>query len=394
MVQTHKVHFTLGDDAGKLLTDIAREHLLYNYNPCKALNAIEKSLNCSKDIALDILIGKIILITNEDRVSFTGIIYNPELHKKTNPPMDIEGWAERKLINMKHVAAEWYSAIRELRNVIIKNRGEFDFSVRYENLIRFFYDGNSENLIDIDNDIASNIKCCVIGIRNFIEECMKIISTIEWLSKAYPTQIPDGFNSLPPEVRGVSMMIFELMIGDSEVDKYIRRNAINERRVNNYIKKQIEIDKVLSSEIQPVDITNGYNAGWLAPNGDFYGLNGEISNMLHIQIADALSSAGVIPIGDKSSSGEVTNNRMNPDAWLEQNGWVKIHGNWILFDGWNQYKLDKQNIAITQQQKDKIYEYGQICCDGVLQLGYTKESISAARFQMADIPMLKKYFEL
>ena len=386
-----KVSFTLGDNAGKLLIDIAREHLIYNYNPDKALKTIQSSLNCSKEIALDIIIGKMILLTNEDRVSFNGIMYDPAIHKEIFPPLDIEGWAERKLLNMKRIAAEWYSAITELRAVIIKNRGEFDFSVRYEDLIKFFYDGDSENLIDIDNDTTANIKCCVTGIRNFIEECMKVLFTIEWLSKAYPGQIPEGFNILPPEVRGVSIMLFELMNGDSEVEQYIRRDTINMMMVDNYIKKQVEIDRIISNGIQPVDITDGYNAGWLAPDGTYYGLNGEISNMLHNQIADALVAAEIIPIGSTKNG---IDNRKNPDEWLERNGWVKIHGNWILFDGWNQHLLHKDNIALTKEQKDAIYRYGQACCDGILQLGYSKESISAARFNMTDLLMLKKYFEL
>jgi hypothetical protein len=79
---------------------------------------------------------------------------------------------------------------------------------------------------------------------------------------------------------------------------------------------------------------------------------------------------------------------------LEQNGWVKIHGNWILFDGWNLCNLKKENIAMTEKQKDAIYKYGQACCDGLLKLGYSQETISAARFNMTDLLILKKLLSL
>lgn len=62
-MKTEYLHFTLGENAGRLLVDIAREHLLYSYNPQKALETITSSLTgCPKDIALDIIIGKLILL--------------------------------------------------------------------------------------------------------------------------------------------------------------------------------------------------------------------------------------------------------------------------------------------------------------------------------------------
>ncbi|MEG0580366.1 MAG: hypothetical protein RR490_10665, partial [Niameybacter sp.] len=189
-METRKVGFTLGDGAGKLLIDIAREHLIYSYNPQKALNTIQNSINCSKEIALDIIIGKMILLTHEDRVSFNGVMYDPSIHKEIFPPLDIESWAEKKLLEMKQIAKEWDSALLELRNAIIKNSGEFDFSVRYEDLIKFFYDGDSENLIDADNNTLGSIKCCVVGIKNFIEQSFKVVSVIEWMYRAYPDSIP------------------------------------------------------------------------------------------------------------------------------------------------------------------------------------------------------------
>lgn len=95
-MKTRKVHFTLGENAGQLIVNIAREHLLYSQNPDKALKAIKDSLiGCSTEIALDILIGKLILITNEDRVSLNAIQYTPEM-KKEFPMLDIEEWAENR----------------------------------------------------------------------------------------------------------------------------------------------------------------------------------------------------------------------------------------------------------------------------------------------------------
>lgn len=392
-MKTKKVHFTLGEGAGQLIVNIAREHLMYSLNPDKALKAIKDSLTgCPTEIALDIFIGKLILITNEDKVSFNAIQYTPEM-KNEFPMLDIEEWAENELLKMKRIAREWDSALLQFRNAIIKNSGRFDFTVKYDHLVKYFYDGDAENLIELDDDMVSNIKCTVVGIKNFFGHCFKTLSVIEWLYKAYPGYIPDGYTNLPVDVRGLNIRLMELMYGDSEVEQYIRKNTINMKMLDNYLNSQREIDKTIDQGIKPVDITGGYNAGWLAPDGSYYALNGDIANMLHNQIADALVAAGIIPIGSPKN-GEEVDNRKNPDVWLEQHGWVKIHGNWILYDGWNLHRLCKQNIAITQEQKDQICKYGKCCCDGILLLGYTREPVSAARIELTDIPMLKRYFEL
>lgn len=208
------------------------------------------------------------------------------------------------------------------------------------------------------------------------------------MSKAYPGYIPEGYTLLPPEVRDLSTRLMGFVYGDSEVEEYIRKNALAMTSLDNYLKDQREIDKTIEVGIKPVEITDGYDAGWLSPEGVYYALNGGIANRLHNQIADALLLAGIIPVNLKGD------NRKNPDAWLERNGWVKIHGDWILYDGWNLFKYGGKPIPITEAQQKQLCRYGQVCHKGLLSLGYEKEKVSAAKIGMLDIPMLKNYFEL
>jgi len=169
--------------------------------------------------------------------------------------------------------------------------------------------------------------------------------------------------------------------------------AVIEDDVQNYVQAAIEIDEVLSKGIEPVDIMSNYTAGWLAPNGDYYALNGEIANMLHNQIADALQEAGIVPKKPDEEIGA----EINPDAWLEQAGWVKIHGNNINFAGCENIKIGKRNIDMTDAQIKKIYEYCAICHGGKVKAGWRLEFVSAIMFKdMAEnnLPALyKKYFE-
>lgn len=382
-----EVGFTLGEGAGQLIVTIAREHLLYSLNPEKALRTIKDSLiGCETQTALDILIGKIILFTDKDGVSLNGVVYHPVIHKEY-PLLDIEKWSAEKLLQIIDTATGWKESLTELRNCIIKNRGKFDFTVKYEYLIKYFYDGDAENLIEIDDDVISSIKYCIVGIKNFLEESFRVISVIEWLYKVYPDYIPDGFTILPEPVRNLSTELMELMTGDELVESFIRKNTIQMKMVDDFIKNERNIKETLGSGIKPVDITKGWSAGWLSPTGDYYALNGSISNMLHNQIADALLMAKIIPITENRKD-----IRENPDRWLEKNGWVKVHGNHILYDGYNRIRLNEKLIPLTAQQKEKLIEYGNSCFRGILQVGYMREPIPAARLGNVDDIMLAKYF--
>lgn len=53
----------------KLIIDFAREQILIHNNVEKAIETITKSINCSRDIAKDLLIGNKVLIQDKDNSS-------------------------------------------------------------------------------------------------------------------------------------------------------------------------------------------------------------------------------------------------------------------------------------------------------------------------------------
>ena len=75
------------------------------------------------------------------------------------------------------------------------------------------------------------------------------------------------------------------------------------------------------------NIMDGYDAGWLSPEGDFYGGNGETSAMIHLNIADQIFDAECNPLAVKMMKDGVDKfgGADGPDYWLEKNGWIKIH---------------------------------------------------------------------
>lgn len=76
-------------------------------------------------------------------------------------------------------------------------------------------------------------------------------------------------------------------------------------------------------------------AGWIAPNGDYYGSSDPEITYLHLGLSTQLMKNGIIP--------EST----NPDKWLEDHGWIKQHGCGII----TLDSFDKEKLITSEQIK-------------------------------------------
>jgi hypothetical protein len=78
------------------------------------------------------------------------------------------------------------------------------------------------------------------------------------------------------------------------------------------------------------NIMDGYDAGWLSPDGEFYGANGETSALLHMNLAEQIFNAPTNKYAVRMMNDGVTiYSSDQPDYWLEKNGWIKMHHNEI-----------------------------------------------------------------
>ena len=157
--------------------------------------------------------------------------------------------------------------------------------------------------------------------------------------------------------------------------------------VDSYIEAQKNIDNELKNGIKPTPPTEPKSAGWIAPNGDYYGLDGDIANMLHSQIASALLESGIISESDKLDEG-------NPDNILGREGWVKVHDHLVLYEGYKKNSVRPTEVPITDEQIHTLYIYGQNL-GGWLEFGYNRHRVTACN--IPDIDKLQfplKYFRL
>ena len=75
------------------------------------------------------------------------------------------------------------------------------------------------------------------------------------------------------------------------------------------------------------DIMDGYDAGWLSPDGEFYGADGETSSMIHMNLAEQIFNApcNIYAVRMAKDGVSIMSGIDSPEYWLEKHGWVKIH---------------------------------------------------------------------
>lgn len=351
--------FTIGKGFGQILQRIAWEKLTEKYNPREAVEIITKSLpGCTEGMAVDILDGKIILGEDEATQEVTG---RPGAGGKFND------WIKSRRIQLEEEAKEWVEALERLRQTIADAGGKFEFSVRYPELVSYLSGDKDAGLLDYPHsNVVEQIKGTVEGAKNFFVKVSEVYEVIVWMC--------DALNMsrviLPDPILSMHTILDSLMCSDPEVEASIRKQDFQKQRLSEFMEEREENQ----TELEPMEITEGYDAGWLSPDGDFYGLNGSTENLLHLNIPERLLASKKIPVKEMRT----------PGWWLKENGWVKIYHDWILFSG------SFYGKTITEAQIDKLYRYGQACCEGVLLLGTSQEPITAARLRETEPIMLNK----
>ncbi len=394
MNESRELHFRVDESFGLLLTQIAREHLIYNHNPEKALAAIEDSFygDVPRELTLAIIKGDMIVMVDEEQQQFIVTQFDADIHPHLGyEKLDVKGWVERQQTEIRENSQHLETVLREQSIKTKYKTVKVEFS--YEQVLKFIAGSNEEMLEELqDNADISSLANIIESTKLYFEKTAKIVSTIEILAKWYPEEFENVRYSTCLEFLGKANMQFSNLITSGLYDADDLEDGLQE-----YVEAAQNVIKALDEGLKPVNIMDKYSAGWLAPNGDFYGLNGEISLMLHNQIADALQEQGMIPMYEDEED-EKLDIKLNPDSWLEQHGWAKIHDNNINFIGSNALSLyHKPVVYLTPIQIKKIYEYGQICCDGKLLMGWRREFISAPRWRdwiEADPQTVhNKYFE-
>lgn len=390
---TGTLHFRIGSEAGILLMNIAQEHLLDNLDPEKAIKVFTDSFgkDCTMEMKLKILKGDMVILVDEEDQMFN--VVDREKHHENFPKLNIPNWYKRKHKEIGEVGRNLYHNLGLLMDEMAKNDGYFNIDIKYDALFKFINGNNDHFLEEIKSDQKiEEIDDLIRVTKEYLQTTQKTWGVMEWMEACYPEYftIPPIHSDNPYEhiltgrhdIVGAIMIRLRdfIKVNYKEFELDLKNSKDN---ISKFIDASKEIDKVLEKGIKPVNMLDGFTAGWLSPEAVYYGLNGEIANMLHNQMADAMYKEGIIPKNKE--------NKQNPDHWLSLNGWVKQHENRILYDG---YDNSKSEIPITKKQINIIVKFGQTCHEGSLKIGITQQHISAAMFGMIEPLQFKmKWFK-
>jgi hypothetical protein len=157
----------------------------------------------------------------------------------------------------------------------------------------------------------------------------------------------------------------------------------------------------LQNGIVQKNILDGYDAGWLSPDGEFYGEVGEVSNMIHMNIATQIFNGNGKYSQQMKEDGVSFWSSNSPEQWLTKKGWVKIHhqdiyGSFIGSKDWTEYQYCPTEIQIKM-----ICKYADKCFNGKFYTEYNgmglgrhshPEPYSTYKVKQMDEVMLHKIF--
>ncbi len=367
--ETRIVHFRVGENAGALITTIAQEHLLYTLDPVKALETLTDSLTgCPTALALKILKGDIVLTVDVENQQFIAEERIPEIHDQIFPKLNVKDWYERKLHEILSTGEDLKKSIDQ--TMFWMKYKKVNKTYDFGQILKFINDKDSmlDDLIESSEDVYQ-VYTVIKIYKEFITKTLKIQSIMDWMRKTYPEE----FEGVPDRKEYDTLQT----VMEKFKDMYNMDFSRQDNELNKFITSMKEIDDVIDKGIEPVNIMDNWSAGWLSPKGEYYALNGEIANMLHNQIGDALQEKGIVDKKPDDSDGV----EINPDLWLGQHGWVKIHGNNVQFEGCMNYRNGGRDLNMNSTQIKIIYDYICACHKGIIKLGWKMETVSAIRFK-------------
>lgn len=338
----------VGSNLGEILLDIAQNKILGD-NPEDAFSTYIDSLcGFTKEYALMCLKNEAVLVTTGDSdVNLVDDknfiddnsknIYNWNLIIRNrlddiNILIDILAKCTKEFNVIYHLPIDDYSLIDAVpssvgvHNIAAKliAGGRFDDEL-YDNGERVW-----EELIDhVEYDNASKYEKILYWTVKYVENIRSLHTSYIKFEKAYSFLMKYGMIMRIPFIELFMEHVFYFLLEFADTSKGYYHPMCNTKLRDYKIQLYNDVlntnfgNDYITNGILKKDIMDGYDAGWLSPEGDFYGGNGETSAMLHLNIADELLS-GRYSV-EMSNDGVTEFGNFTADSWLDKNGWIKIH---------------------------------------------------------------------
>jgi hypothetical protein len=407
------LHMTMGENVAEMLLDISREHL-QNLDIKKAVNVFNGGMGIPNDIAIKIIMG-------EMKITFD--VETQIFEVKENEAGDMWGemegkdWAEWKKKDIIDSAVSWHKILCEyLEHVMGLSTSTINMK------------SSSENLNNIEFMVETDIKSYLNGVievetphKDVLVNAKKSIKELENATGIFTLLGVDSdihfFNSSDDDANYLhilclwmckwKMKTIEDVITELRLITGLYENeTFNYRKAKDYLLlgeilseeqrdtvKQYVKDKISLGERPlyiPIDINEKkYDAYWIDPEGNAYGADGSVALQLHSSMAEA--------IVDHKKMRKSPNEDFQ--MILENLGYVKMTGNWVLYNG-QKCEIEGDKIIyktdsyITPQQIKTVCTIIKKWYEGKMLCGYKRGYVHVSTFKQMEPLMMAKLFEL
>jgi len=397
-VEENELNFRLGKRFGSLLSEISREHIIAKKDPMSAYKVFSES-GAPPECALDLLSGNKVIEVSENGIDCYVVDYDSlssESKELYPEPISWGEWADniieknlkigygllgimkeelyQKNINDKItllISEDEFKSIFEVPSYIDAGYDWRGYcSLTLVDIINYWYKKKStEDLVNSTIKEGSGIEIIekIKFLDDFLDESTKIISCVSWLYDQYGFGDKNKLNIFQKLVYDGSLIL--ILLSDyknnkERIDIILGSYTIKEESLDDLkeMQKNLEVESS-SDELAPVDITGGWDAGYISPDGVVYAARGEICQFLHLQLADKIyETYGFYKY--KPSS--------NKDWELDRMGWVKFHSGKVLFCGYSVFPP----IPLTTAQKEELKKYAD-SCGGFIRCGLKEHQVSS-----------------
>lgn len=290
-----------------------------------AHNLLDWELIINKRINNLLNIEKSIRLTEKDfRRYYTGDIEDYDINEMMHRYFDDE---QLSVIGIHNIAAR----IIDSEDCTVCDKGNSNPASVWERL-----EGKFEGYDDIDDADASKYEKILYITVRYHKLIRMLHNEYMKFENLYFFLIENGFAERPSMMESNLERVVDLLYQFTNLTKGYNHPLCNEGLENYkktlyddlFHKTRIGKEYIINGIIKK-NILDGYDGGWLSPDGEFYGENGETSSMIHMRIAEQIfnhptNKYSIMMVKDGVSIWGDTN---SPDYWLEKHGWVKIHHN-------------------------------------------------------------------
>ena len=348
--------FRVGKGIGKILLEISQEDIL-NGNTEKAIENYINGFGMNKSHAMQILHNRLAMEAEDD--GLTVYLTDDENSIKENES-NIYNWQsimENNDNNLREMRKAYYNICKELNMHYMNNSYDVNFIKQYVELI-----------------------------NNMFDEYMKF-------SNMYKFLIYNGFINRITFVENNIENVLEIL------DEFCNKNIdyrLKERIKDNIFTTELGME-YFKYGILRKNIDDGYDAGWLSPDGVFYGDCGETRSMIHINLAERMFKKLFSKKDLKKNDLLLFGGTEDPEQYLIRNGWIKIHNNEI----YGVFMNDPEGEYLycpTKKQISEICRYADLNWHGKIytqpQIVKRTEPISTYKLRQMDKFKLNELFAI